>query len=236
VSKPLAKILCKKYERHVDVIYNGFDSADYETLPDKPFFPDDATTRIVYTGTIYPKFQDPTPLFRALNSLHESSSIHPDEIQVIFCGNHANIEEISRREGVTKFVQLKGIVPRKEALHMQRDADTLLFLEFDSPQLKGILSGKLFEYLYAGPPIMAVGIGNDSGVGRLLARTGTGICYGENIERIKGALLSLIRTGLPFPEGQIKRNKNEIGIFSRQKQANKLLQLVQTKDGICDEV
>lgn len=184
VSEPLADILRKRYGDKVTVIYNGFDPEDYENLPPEKAYPDDGVFRIVYTGSIYPGWQDPSPLFEAISRLNNEGLITADQLQVIFYGNNADMSPLAKQFNISEYVQYGGFLPRQQALHYQRDADALLFLEFESKSLQGILTGKLFEYLFAGPPILAVGVGSDSSTISILSDTARGKVFGKDTEKI----------------------------------------------------
>lgn len=227
VSQPLADILRQKYGSKVYVIFNGFDLEDYKQIPREHAFPDDRIVRIVYTGTVYRPFQNPTPLFRALAQMERYGKIQPRCLQVLFCGHNANVDDLARKEGVEVYVKYLGFVPRARSLHMQRDASALLFLEFESESAEGVLTGKLFEYLFAGPPVLAIGVGKESGAGELLERTGSGQACGRDIGKIVAFVEDLLNK-------QCKPRKDlpgEVMSFSRQAAADKLLNFV-TGEGL----
>lgn len=192
VSDPLAEILCKRHGKKVSVIYNGFDPEDYEILPPEKAYPQDGTFRIVYTGSIYPGWQDPSPLFEAISLLKKERKITPDRLQVIFYGNNADMSQLAAEFNIAEYVQYGGFIPRQQALHYQRDADALLFLEFESKNLQGILTGKLFEYLFAGPPIWLVGAGLDNFASSILSGTERGEVFGKDTELITFQLKEML--------------------------------------------
>ena len=191
VSEPLAGILRKRYGDKVSVVYNGFDPEDYENLPSEKAYPQDGVFRIVYTGSIYSGYQDPSPLFEAISRLKNEGRITPDRLQVIFYGNNADMSALAKQFDISEYVQYGGFLPRQQALHYQRDADALLFLEFESKSLQGILTGKLFEYLFAGPPILAVGVGTDDSVNLIMRKTKRGEVFGNDTEHIMEKIVSL---------------------------------------------
>lgn len=224
VSQPLADVLRAKYGDKVHVIYNGFDPEDYAQLATEPAFALDGVLRIVYTGTIYAGKQDPKPLFRALAELSASGAIGPDKVQVLFCGHNANVNDLAQREDVSGYVQYLGFVPRAKALQMQRDASALLLLEVESETAKGILTGKLFEYLFAGPPIWTVGTGGDSSVADILKETARGEALGTDVELIKKKILEImIRKN--NSDGSTVINPDKLLHYARSELAQQMLRL-----------
>ena len=226
VSEPLATTLREKYGNKVHVIYNGFDPEDYQTLPKENIMPDDGLFRIVYTGSIYAGYQNPSPLFEAISSLFQKGIISPERFRVIFCGANADFTDLAQRHFVEEFVEYAGFVPRQQALRMQRDANVLLFLEFESKASKGILTGKLFEYLFAGPPIMVVGFGIDTSVKEILERTGRGMCFGTDTEKIAKELEKYISGKLDESFYKRKIDYKDICEYSRKEQSEKMLNIL----------
>lgn len=231
VSEPLAEILRQRHGNKVTVIYNGFDPEDYENLPPEKAYPQDGVFRIVYTGSIYPGWQDPSPLFEAISILKKEGKITPDRLQVIFYGNNADMTPLASKFNVAEYVQYGGFIPRQQALHYQRDADALLFLEFESKSLQGILTGKLFEYLFAGPPILSVGVGLDNSADLVLREIKTEECFGNDVERISMKIIELLRRE-GSPPNQVDRPSSTGTIFnySRMIQAEKILDIQRNKD------
>jgi len=226
VSEPLAERLRQHYGDKVFVIYNGFDEEEYEKLPPSRIFPRDGVSRIIYTGSIYKGYQDPSPLFAAVEQLSRQHGLTPRQLRIIFCGFNSDFTALAREHAVEAFVEYHGFLPRSEALRMQRDADALLFLEFESEEVKGILSGKLFEYLFAGPPILGIGLEDDSSVGQILKQTGRGVCLGKNVNAIKEKLLDIIRAGAGPRASEDAAIPDAIRQFSRKVQSQKMLNLL----------
>ena len=65
-------------------------------------------------------------------------------------------------------------MPRTEALRVQRESQILFLLGWDGEGGEGILTGKLFDYLGARRPILAMG-GPGGEMERLLRETGAGV-------------------------------------------------------------
>jgi glycosyltransferase involved in cell wall biosynthesis len=226
VSEPLADTMRSKYGDKVAVIYNGFDPEDYANLPNEKAFPDDDVFRLVYTGTFYKGKLDPTPVFAAVKKMTLDGKLTPAKLQILFCGQDTDVSDLAASHEVSGYVQCLGLVPRAKALHMQRDANALLFLGFETEKVKGILTGKLFEYLIAGPQILAVGINSDSSVGKLLRQTGNDFICGQDLDLVIlniSLLMNMMKSSKSLAQNNEKYSL--IGSFSRSMQADAMLSL-----------
>jgi len=154
VAPTWAERLRQLHQRDVEVVYNGFDPSDYPAQP-RP-----ATQFVLtYVGTLIRPHQDPEPLFRALALLGSRSTLDLERssFQVRFLGTApAAVADLAERHGVAHLVSYFPPIPHRECLAEQAAATALLFLGWRDPQL-GWISAKLFEYLGAARPVLAVG-------------------------------------------------------------------------------
>lgn len=161
VSQPLADSFKEIFHHpHVHVIANGFDPTDLDAIDAARLYPEDGIYRIVHTGSLYQSKRDPSPLFQAISEISQDPVYKNllDRLEVIFAGtNQANVPELIDRYGVSRWVKMVGFLSREQALKMQRDAHALLFLPWSDHTVDGILTGKLFEYVFSKTPIIAVG-------------------------------------------------------------------------------
>ena len=228
VSEPLAQILKTKFPNNlIEVIENGFDTDSLQDISNENIFPDDNKVRLVYTGTIYRNKRDPSPLFQAIQTLKNDANFNSkllDKLEIIFVGpNVDKVQELVEHYHVQEFVTLKGLIPRSESLRMQRDANILLFLEYEDPSINGILTGKLFEYLSSNTPIWGIGTTDKSTPGQLIIESKTGKLFGKEHKLIKKELIGIL---------QDKNYTNYtprhdiINQYDRKALANKLLDMI----------
>jgi glycosyltransferase involved in cell wall biosynthesis len=174
VSEPLADTLRRKVNVPVEVVTNGFDPPDF---PDTaPPVDRSAPLRLVYTGIIYPGRYDPTALFAAMRMVGDEGV----DVRVSFYGryNGRALQEMAEAAGVAGQVQVNEPVAYRESLRLQREADVLLLLTWKDPTQPGEFSGKLFEYLGAGRPVLASGWGGNV-AGQLVRARGAGVVADE---------------------------------------------------------
>lgn len=194
VSSPFTESFRKKYKKEsVVTIPNGFDPDDLKHIDPTSSFPDDHKLRIVHTGSIYLERRDPSPLFQAIADLQHSHQNLLDSLEVIFVGaNQANLQSLVEKYQVEKWVKLQGFVAREQALAMQRDANALLFLPWNDPKVDGIVTGKIFEYLYAKTPIIAVGASHMEQSQQMILDAKAGQTF-HSVEAIKSYLVTTLQ-------------------------------------------
>lgn len=162
VSEPLADVLCEKNKKPTASILNGFDPEDYPAVRTNMFDPD--CLNLVYTGMVYKGKRDPSPLFEAIGLLPRNV-----KVAVHFYGRYLNeIHELAKHYGVENKVFISSTVSYKQSLQIQKDGDVLLLLLWNSAAEYGVYTGKIFEYIGAGHPILV--IGSELGVAAALVR------------------------------------------------------------------
>lgn len=134
-------------------IESGFDSEDFQSRQkaETGFF------KIVYMGTFGPD-HNPEPFFAALSHLLRENLIPKNKVKFFHVGLSAgiNIESLLTEYDLRDVVETKGYLSHKEAVKFIGDAHLCLLAV--TPQNKGevIITGKIFEYLAARRPILAV--------------------------------------------------------------------------------
>ncbi|MCX6671982.1 MAG: hypothetical protein NTX92_08695 [Euryarchaeota archaeon] len=166
----------------ISTITNGFDPENINK--------DDAklTTKftITHTGVIYPGMQDLSKFFNALHDLITDKTIPPDDIEVRFYGTDPRflLSEVNEY-GLASIIKIFEKVPRQTSLEKQRESQILLLPTWGGKQMTGH-GLKLFEYLAAQRPILAIGLGNDT-KREVLQEIGAGV-YAKTPEDIKKVL------------------------------------------------
>ncbi len=222
VSDPLKQKLGELHEHNkVFTIENGFDSEMFKNISSKPVFPNDDKFRIVYTGMIYPKFQDPTPLFQTINQIYDSEILNHLEI-LFYCKQGEYLEKLIRKFNVGKWVKSMGYVPYQKSLQIQRDAHALLFLPWNDQATDGIISGKIFEYLFSRTPIISVGAQTIETAQKMILQNNAGYVFND---------LSQIKNYLQEKLKKITKEKTDIDLnilerYDRKFLSNKMLELI----------
>ena len=158
------------------VVHNGFDEEDFEGVPRGP----EAVARdrfvLAYVGSMYAT-RNPTTLWAALAALRDAGEV--EELRLRLVGGIG--EDVraalaaARLDAVTEFVPY---VPHDEAVRAMTQAALLLLVVDPCRTERGILTGKLYEYLASGRPVLALGP-PDGDAARLLEETGGGRLFGR---------------------------------------------------------
>ena len=138
---------------------------------------------IVYTGSLYPKLQSIRPLISVLNQLVRSGDIDPHDIELIYRGkDEALWTEWVKPLHPALHCNTRGYVAPAAAHQLQASAQVLLLLNWSAPGYYGVLTAKLYDYLSAGRPILALVNGpDDPELRRIVEGTRAGRVYADGM-------------------------------------------------------
>jgi glycosyltransferase involved in cell wall biosynthesis len=192
VTRPIAADVRARFARSAAYVPNGWDP---EAAAPARLAQNGAGTsllehdrvNVVHTGKLSgTRGRDPRPVFEALRRVAARAPAVAARLRLVLAGTLSADEQRLLEEmdpGVA--VQHLGSLGKDTALGLQREADVLLLLT--SPTHVSDATGKFFEYLAAGRPILALASGNDAS--RIIGETGVGVSVPPNdVEAIAGAL------------------------------------------------
>jgi len=226
VSKPITDYFLKNYPScHVQTIYTGFDPEDWPNPVSSSNSGHSDTFRIVYTGRV--SLSDSSSSLKsfvfAMEPLLRKYPETANKIRFRIAG------EMSRKErrlmqplmriGV---VTLCGLLERKEALALQREADLLLLIT--STTRTSVVTTKIFEYLRSARPILALTKENTA-VGELILKSNSGwVVHPEDSVSIKN-LLQKFSSDAAF-RSSLKPDRKAICRLSTKHQIEYLTQFI----------
>jgi len=163
------------------VLSNGFDREDLPAVSDVDV---SGKLRVVYCGQLLDSRskvgkRDISSMFRALKRLIDQKLLSPDELELVYAGREGTLfTHYAAQSGLEGCVQDHGQVSRERSIALQRSADILVMASVHLSSQKGILTGKLFEYMMMDKPIICCMNGDltGSGVKQVLNATGMGVC------------------------------------------------------------
>lgn len=217
-----ARRLGRLGNRNVRTIYNGFDRDDDAQTPvnlSEQF-------TITYLGVLS-KIQNPSNLWQALAELIKEDSGFDKSLRINMIGQiDSTVVSSINENGLTQHVAYSPYMPHDQVSAVHRSSTLLLLLLMpdSEPRAKGLLTGKLFEYMASGRPILCIGP-EDGDAARILRETGAGQTISfEDKEKIKEALKNLYQRYL---ENDLPNNTNTtIEHYSRKNMAEKYAKLL----------
>jgi hypothetical protein len=177
--KGIANDALKKYpelsrEKFIH-IPNGFDSADFPE-PDirkRAERPHNEKCTITYSGSLYGP-RNPLSFLKAVELLIERREIDPEKMKLRFMGRFgAEIHEMLERLAIRSMIEKIDYVPHARAVELLLDSDALLLIVDEVPSVAEIVPGKVYEYLGAMRPLIAIAP-PEGAIGDLLRETHAG--------------------------------------------------------------
>ena len=170
---------------HIHVVSNTINPEHFNfPRPER----DDAYLTLVYGGGVN--------YHRGIQTVIEAMQLVPEKIPnirvwIIGPGSYLdNLKELTRELGVEKYVEFFGWMPLKELLIHVSKADIALIPHIKSPHTDSTIPHKLFQYMYAGVPILT---SDCAPLERIINETETGISFkNKNAESFAEKLLLLL--------------------------------------------
>src|SRR5690606_25228588 len=201
----------------IHVITNGYDIENVE----KPRLDEKFT--ISHIGSLLSK-RNPRILWKALKELIKENSDFKRDFQLRLIGKVSEeiIDTIAEFR-LNDFLDNVGYVNHHEALIYQRSSQVLLLIEIDSYETAGIIPGKLFEYMAAERPILAIGPA-DSDVEDIIKSTNCGNYFKyDELEDVKDYILKCYQQ---YQNKSLKVNGIGLQYYSRKKLTEKLASII----------
>lgn len=145
------KLLC---DRNIDVITNGFDADDFTSTEDTNLMPGFLFHHI---GALN-KDRNPHTLWKVLGDLCKENNAFKRDLKLKFTGKtDAAVFESLKEHGIFENAEKTDYMAHSEVVKLLLKSPVLLLPLNDTPNILGIVPGKLFEYLAAKRPIFAIG-------------------------------------------------------------------------------
>ena len=159
-----ARIYQQRYPAAADrmvVLENGYDEESFAAVVPQSIAGNGADTGkqpliMLHSGIVYPSERDPTQLFIALGRLKAEGTLTPADLQIRFRASvHDNLlQSLAQTHGAQDFIELCPPISYREALAEMLSVDFLLVLQASNCNAQ--IPAKIYEYLRAGKPILAL--------------------------------------------------------------------------------
>lgn len=168
------------------VIPNGYDEEDFEDLQVPPNSGKEFI--MIYTGALYGR-RKPDLLFQSIHNLKDRGVLREGTFKLRLIGNYheERLNSQIQAMGLSGEVEVLGYVPHDVCVAHQLSGDCLLLLEGGGVGANAFYTGKIFEYMNTGRPVLSI---LPNGVARdLVLESGIGIVANtESIDDIEQAL------------------------------------------------
>lgn len=230
IAQPITDYYKQTYQPpHAGVISNAFDPEDLENLPDDVTF-DQTRCNIVFTGrfALSDKYNRVDYFFDAVRQVLAEKPGVGEKIRIHLVGEYRQ-EELAELADLTQkgIIKCHGFVSRKKSLAYQRSADILLIIT--PPDRRSATSAKIFEYLFAGKPVLA--LTHKTVLEDIIRQTRTGwIVHPHEVADIADMLERLVVDRSVYEA--FMPDKEKIAAYSVQVQVERLETLLKKIKGI----
>ena len=218
VTSPSTKVEFEQITTQpIQVITNGYDYEKVATFGlDKKF-------TLSHIGSLLSK-RNPEVLWNVLRDLINEDSEFASSFQLNLVGAVGKeVLQSIEINYLTNSLNNAGYVAHSEAVMYQKKSQLLLLIEIDSEDTKAIIPGKLFEYMVANRPIIAIGpIGAD--VASIIKETNTGQFF--NYQDYDALKLTIKQHFEAFKNDDLKTNPIGLQKYSRQQLTKNLAQFI----------
>ncbi|MEL7531454.1 MAG: glycosyltransferase [Bacteroidota bacterium] len=222
VSWSWAEEFGKMGKEDVRLVTNGFDHADFEEISGEPG-PAFSFNHIGYLNTD----RNPALLWQAFGELCQEVPGLKEDLKLRFIGKTDQVlfQHLEKND-LMDVVERVDYIPHSEVLPTLLSSQVLLLLLNNTPNVMGVVPGKIYEYLAAKRPVLAIGPEQGDSA-RILTETGAGIvCNFEDFEKMKREIFKLYRA---FKKGALSVEEADIERFTRKYNAGLI-------GGILDEI
>jgi len=158
VSETMKQELSAKYsdlhEKKLMVITNGFDPEDARNLKLKRLFPEKFT--VTHSGTLFAWRKTPE-LFEAIRKLVDANPEFSRDFKLVLIGIvHAEVRQEINRLKLNDWVHILPYRSYPEMMQMLKASDVLLLIVGNQPHAGNVLTLKLFDYMNAQRPVLAI--------------------------------------------------------------------------------
>ncbi|WP_404986927.1 glycosyl transferase family 1 [Chryseobacterium sp. M5] len=202
-------------------ITNGFDETDASTslsMTEKA-----SKFTLSYIGVLE-QLRNPENLWKTLDNLVKTNADFAKNFNLKFVGRiDDKILEAIERSSLKNHIQNLGYVSHDKAVDEMAKSSLLLITNFPNDSSKGIIPGKIFEYLATGKQIISFGP-NEADVAKILDETKAGKHFSYNDSKeIEDFILEKFEM---WKNGNLLENTQNIEQFSRRNLTKKLVEIL----------
>jgi hypothetical protein len=206
-----------QHTKRIEVLTNGFDSNENSLTQEL-----DQKFSITHVGLMNSD-RNPTILWKVLNEISNTNPNFKNDLRIKLIGkiDDAVIQDLKVFDHNT--IETIPYLDHKDVSKYQASSQVLLLSINEVPSAKGIITGKIFEYLQAKRPILAIGP-EDGDAAMILKNTNAGTIVGfKNKTVLKATILNLYKD---YKEGVLFVKSINIEQYHRKKITSQLAEVI----------
>jgi len=206
-----------KHTKRIEVLTNGFDSNENSLTQEL-----DQKFSITHVGLMNSD-RNPTILWKVLNEISNTNPNFKNDLRIKLIGklDDAVIQDLKVFDHNT--IETIPYLDHKNVSNYQASSQVLLLSINEVPSAKGIITGKIFEYLQAKRPILAIGP-EDGDAAMILKNTKAGTIVGfKNKTALKATILNLYKE---YKEGVLFVKSIDIEQYHRKNITSQLAEVI----------
>ncbi len=211
----------RKAGAHAICITNGFDESDSQKTV-KAQIQNKAFT-LSYIGVLE-QLRNPENLWKALDELVQENTEFAQHFNLKFVGRiDDKILHVIEKSGLKNHILNLGYLSHGKAVEEMQNSEMLLITNFPNESSKGIIPGKIFEYLASGKQILSFGP-SGADVSKILEETNAGKHFSyDDSEAVKRFILEKFNL---WKNGNLHENTQSIEQFSRKNLTQQLTKIL----------
>lgn len=221
ISPGMAKEFNGIFQKDYKVIPNGYDAEDI--LGKNNLVTTGGKFSLAHIGSLT-KTRNPKNLWKALSQIINEDADFASILEIHNIGKlDINALESIKLYKLEKYLKQTDYMPHNEVVKEQQNATLLLLLVNDTPNAKLILTGKIFEYLVSGTPIICIAP-TDGDAANVIKETSCGGTYGfDEVSKLKNDIYNYY---IMYKQGDIASNCKNIEKYERKNLTNKMASLL----------
>lgn len=204
-------------------ITNGFDESDASSPIEAANGQNSKSFTLSYIGVLE-QLRNPENLWKVLDELVKENKDFADHFILKFAGRvDDKILQSIENSSLKNHILNLGYISHDKAVEEMANSNLLLITNFPNESSKGIIPGKIFEYLATGKQIISFGPG-EADVSRILEETASGKHFSyEDSKVVKDFILEKYEL---WKKGDLLENTQNIEQFSRRNLTKKLAEIL----------
>jgi len=184
ILKDIADKMPRINRQKLAYLPNGFDADDYPKLDLRR----NERFTVSYTGSMYGK-RNPKTFLQALEELVAERKVDAARIRLKFIGRlGTEVQEMLRASSLRDSIEIIPYLPHSDSVKELLQSDALLLVVDEAAGSEGIVPGKVFEYIGAQRPIIA--LAPEGAIAELMRETRSGFTApNQDVPAIKSAFV-----------------------------------------------